>query len=162
MIMARTSFSGPISSAGGFITGNEGYRTVTSATATVDADNYGGTTVFLDRLAGVTITLPAASGTGNSYSFYVKTAPTSNAHVIKVARSADTMVGWVSIGIAAGGNGWQEYVGGTDDTMSMNGTTTGGLVGSFVTMTDIATNVWLVDGQLGGSGTLATPFTATV
>ena len=44
----------------------------------------------------------------------------------------------------------------------MNGTTTGGVAGSFVTLVDIDVNLWLVSGALVGSGTLASSVSAAV
>jgi hypothetical protein len=46
----------------------------------------------------------------------------------------------------------------SNDVISMNGTTTGGIAGSVVEVTAIATAEYLVTGTLLGSGTLATPF----
>jgi len=48
------------------------------------------------------------------------------------------------------------------DTITMNGTTTGGLVGSYVQVTDLAAGEYLVSAALVGSGTPATPFSAAV
>jgi hypothetical protein len=48
------------------------------------------------------------------------------------------------------------------DTITMNGSTTGGLIGSYVQVTDLATGYYLVQGSLVGSGTPATPFSAAV
>jgi hypothetical protein len=44
----------------------------------------------------------------------------------------------------------------------MNGSTTGGLIGSYVQVTDLSTGYYLVQGSLVGSGTPATPFSAAV
>ena len=46
----------------------------------------------------------------------------------------------------------------SNDVISMNGSTTGGLAGSYVEVTAIAADEYLVTGTLLGSGTLATPF----
>jgi hypothetical protein len=48
---------------------------------------------------------------------------------------------------------------GTDDLVfSMNGTTQGGIIGSWVEMYAYSTTAWLVIGELTGSGTIITPF----
>jgi hypothetical protein len=44
----------------------------------------------------------------------------------------------------------------------MNGTTTGGIAGSYVEIIDVATGVFFVRAALIGSGTVATPFSAAV
>jgi hypothetical protein len=43
----------------------------------------------------------------------------------------------------------------------MNGSTQGGLVGSYVEVRDVATGVWSVTGALVASGAFATPFSAS-
>ncbi len=74
------------------------------------------------------------------------------------------MIGYVETATTTGAttNGFAEAAGGTDDTITMNGTTTGGIEGSFVECIDIALNKWFVNGQLVGSGTLASSLSATV
>jgi hypothetical protein len=44
----------------------------------------------------------------------------------------------------------------------MNGSTTGGLLGSRVVLTDVASTKWAVSGGLISTGTEATPFSAAV
>jgi hypothetical protein len=135
---------------------------VTAATLTVTRDAHAGRLVTLNRAAGVAVTLPDATGSGDEYEFVIGTTITSNATTIKVPDADNTMVGWVSTATTTAGAGLQEAAGGTDDTISMNGTTTGGIVGSYVKVKDIAANLWLVDGKLVGSGVLATSLSATV
>jgi hypothetical protein len=43
-------------------------------------------------------------------------------------------------------------------TVTLNGTTTGGIKGSYVTVVAVSANTYMVMGKLIGSGTLATPF----
>jgi hypothetical protein len=50
----------------------------------------------------------------------------------------------------------------TSDTITMNGSTTGGILGSRVVVTDAAANKWAVSGALVSSGTEATPVSAAV
>ena len=50
-------------------------------------------------------------------------------------------------------NGSSNYI------ITLNGTTTGGSnIGGQIELIDVATNEWLVNGNLMASGTLATPF----
>ena len=161
-----TTFSGPINSTSGFqqnsVPISQPAVTVTGSTVSITSATHAGAMVILDRAAGIAVTLPAATGSGAVFKFYVKTAVTSNSTTIKVANSSDTMNGWVSTATTTAGAGLQEAAGGTDDTITMNGTTTGGLAGSYVEAIDIAANVWNVFGALTGSGTLATSLSATV
>ena len=47
----------------------------------------------------------------------------------------------------------------TDDlVISMNGTTTGGVIGTYIRATAISATRWFIQGTLSGSGTATTPF----
>lgn len=137
---------------------------VTDSTIAITREKHDGRLMVLDRAAGVTVTLPAAIGSGAVFEFVVGTAVTSNNDIIKVANASDTMAGVLESSTTTGAttNGFCEAAGGTDDTITMNGTTTGGLAGSRVRCVDLKTNVWFVEGVLTGSGTLATSLSATV
>ena len=137
---------------------------VTGSTFTLDRHVHREGVGVLNRAAGVTVTLPAASGTGERYGLLVGTTVSSNSTVIQVANASDTMVGHIATGLTTGAAGadFGEAIGGTDDTITMNGTTTGGVKGSYVEVQDVATNLWLVNGALVGSRTLATSISAAV
>jgi hypothetical protein len=157
--MGSTTFSGPVTSTAGFITGSGIVGTsVTAATLTVDS-TMSGTIIPLNRAAGQAVTLPAATGSQAVYEFWVGTAVTSNSTTISVANATDVMNGSASVG------GGTASVFGTlpaSDRVNMNGSTTGGLVGSWVRVRDTAAGWWLVEAALVGSGTPATPFSASV
>jgi hypothetical protein len=157
--MAITTFSGPVASTAGFITGTGVNSTVTASTLTVTAADYNGQTINLSRAAGITVTLPAATGSNATYRFVVSTSVTSNNYIIQVANASDTMNGLASVG-GTTGNVFSTLP--ASDTITMNGSTTGGLAGSYVEITDVAANEYLVSAALVGSGTPATPFSAAV
>jgi len=156
--MGSTTFSGPVTSKAGFITGTDGNSTLT-ASATITQDTYNGQTINLSAAAGMTITLPAATGTNAMYRFVVSTSVTSNSYVIKVANATDIMIGTASV---AGTTGTVFSTIAASDTLTMSGSTTGGLAGSYVEIIDIAAGEFVVRANLLGSGTPATPFSATV
>jgi hypothetical protein len=136
------------------------------STLTLKRATHAGRTILLDTLTGSVVTLPAAVGTGDTYRFFVSVAPTSNNHIVKVASASDTMVGTLilvptTIAGAVTVNS-AEAAGGTDDTITMNGTTSGAIAGSYIECTDIANTLWLINGRLVASGTLTTPLSATV
>lgn len=133
---------------------------VTAATLTVDRDSHAGAIVTCNRAAGTTITLPASIGKGDEYTFVVGTTISSNSFIVKVANSSDTLFGGVAISTDVAGI--TMLCGGTDDTITMSGSTTGGVAGSSVTLKDVALNKWLVSGFLCSTGAEATPFSATV
>lgn len=157
--MAQSTFSGPVKSNAGFITGTDAVVTAVTASTLAVTDAYNGQTIPVSRAAGTAITLPAATGSQASYTFRIDTAVTSNSTTIKVANATDVMNGSASVG---GTTGAVFSTLPASDTVTMNGSTLGGLAGSIVTVKDVAAGFWLVSAALVGSGTPATPFSATV
>lgn len=132
----------------------------TASTLTVTAADHAGRTVVLNRAGGIAVTLPAASGTGDKYRFVVGTTFTT-AGTIKVVGN-DTMVG-LALGLDGDGvpaNAWA--IGGTDDTITMDGSTQGGVKGDVYELEDIAADLWAVQIRVQQSGTEATPMSASV
>ncbi|HYE80377.1 MAG TPA: hypothetical protein VEI97_20560 [bacterium] len=122
-----------------------------------------GATVQLDTATGTTVTLPASSGSGVRYRFVITTVPTSNNHIVKVANASDTFTGFALIAQDAADTVVMFTAGGTDDTITLNRTTTGGTAkGEWIEVEDVATNQWHIMAYLQGTGTEATPFSATV
>lgn len=150
--------------------GSSRKTTAAGSTLTVTRAAHLGRTILLDTLTGSVCILPAATATGDTYRFFVSLAPTSNNHIVKVANATDFFAGTIEITGTTGAttNGFCEASIGTgtvsscEDTLTMNGTTTGGIIGSYVTFTDIATAIWLINGDLVGSGSFATPLSAGV
>lgn len=157
--MSSTTFSGPVTSTAGFITGTNVNSTVTTATLAVTADTYNGQIINLSRAAGIVVTLPEATGTNAVYKFVVSTAVTTNSYKIQVANVTDVVSGSLNV---AGTTGTLFGTLPASDTITMNGTTQGGLAGSFVEIADVASGVFTVSGGLIGSGTVITPFSAAV
>jgi hypothetical protein len=118
-----------------------------------------GKTILLDTAAGTTITLPAASGSGMRLRFVVSVAPTSNQHRINVVGD-DAFFGSINIlDLDAAAQGAFAAASGADQ-INLNTTTTGGKIGDFIVLEDIAADKWAVMGQLQcptGSNP-ATPF----
>jgi len=137
---------------------------VTTSTLIVTQRKHDMKVITLNRAAGIAVTLPVATGSGTVLKFYVGTTVTSNSTTIKVADATDIMVG----NIIANSTGdtpdlAQPWPTASDsDTITLNGTTTGGIAGDFVTLIDVAANKWSVQGVTSCSGTEATPFSATV
>lgn len=137
-------------------------KALTAATYTVvGSDNEG--ILLLDRAAGVTVTLPAATGSGRRYRFVQKTVPTTNSNIIKVANAADSMVGYAVTENDTDTSTSTFFAAANDDTITFNRTTTGGTKqGEYIEVVDIAANLWFVVVVNAGTGTEATPFSATV
>lgn len=147
-------------------TAAESVSNVTAATVTLSADSHAGKVVTLNRAAGIAVTLPAATGSGLKFELLVGTTVTSNSTTIKVANAADIMVGFAIQAADAGStsNMWETAA--TDDTITFNGTTTGGIKGDMVELRDVkldGTNaVWSVKVIGAATGTEISPFSATV
>lgn len=122
-------------------------------------------TVNMAGGAAVTFTLPVATGTAGVYRFLIGTSQAAGSCIIKVPDAATTMVGSVNI-LDNDANAQTAYAAtGTDDTLTLNGTTTGGLAGDWVEFVDLGTNLWAVKGGLVspvGAGAVADVFSATV
>ena len=132
---------------------------VTAATVTITADAYLGVPIVLSRAAGVTATLPAATGSGNSYTFYTD-VDASGSQIVKVANSSDTMAGVAMMGDGAAFDAY--YTADTSDTITLNATTSGGYKGAKIVVTDIKANLWAVEVLTETAGTAITPFSASV
>jgi len=132
-----------------------------TASATLSRSD-AGTILTVNAAAGLTLTLPAAAGLGDMYRIVLGTTVTSNTVVIKVANSSDIMTG-LALSAADGGssvNGWETAA--SSDTITFDGSTTGGIKGDFIELIDCAANTWAVQVRSSSTGTEASPFSATV
>lgn len=159
--MASTTFSGPVTSTAGFISGSDAIVTADDAALTVTSAAHSGRTVLLDRAAGQAVTLPAATGSGNSYTFFVLTTITSNSTTIKVVGD-DVMAGLAIVANDGGDTASIFETAATSDTITFDGSTTGGIRGATVELQDVAADLWSVRIVGAATGTEATPFSATV
>ena len=121
--------------------------------------------MLLSSADGDTFTLPAAAGTGIQITVIVSTTVTSNNHIIQVANATDEFLGAVyqvdtdtSDTVAA----YPALDADGFDTITMNGTTTGGLKGDKFTFIDVAAGHWNLVGYSNANGTVATPLSAAV
>ena len=174
--MARTTFQGPVRSLGGFY--SQGPNTVVNAangtnTMTLDVATYAGR-ILRTNDATLIITLPAivasadpvSSGPGAdpntlnnigaTYRIFIET--TASAVAIKTD-GTDKFVGSViSVDTDSSGAVVGFTAGATNDYINFNGTTTGGVAGTWVQIFALAANKYMVNGIALGSGTVATPF----
>jgi hypothetical protein len=135
---------------------------LTASALTLTRDTHAGATILVDRAAGSTVTLPAASGTGDKYKLVVKTTITSNSFKVQVANATDVMTGTAIFGQDAADTAVLFETASTSDTITMNGSTTGGIAGDIVELEDIASGLWSVKVLGSATGTEATPFSAAV
>jgi len=137
---------------------NYGVTDWTAATLAVNAAAHAGMTIKSNLAATQTATLPAATGSGNEYRFFVAITKTGDL-VIQVT-TTDIMQGGVAI--ATDIAGVVMLAGGTADTITLNGTTKGGVKGSLLRFQDVASGIWSVEGFLVSTGVEADPFSAAV
>lgn len=170
----------PIGLVGGslFFHDGSGYRSlqagapvsVTASTVALTQAAHAGRIVVLNRAAGIAVTLPAATGTGDEY-FLVVAATFTGAATIAVADATDYMIGTALMGIDGGTAVPHLYptantgtLATESDTISLFGTANsqGGIKGARVSLVDIATDIWAVHYVSDAAGTEATPFSAAV
>jgi hypothetical protein len=111
--------------------------------------------------ASLAVTLPEATGTGDSYTVMmgiaatavtIVTADTTNAGFAGFIMGSDTD--------AAGTYSWVATTG-TSDTITLNGVATGGKIYDWVRVTDVATDRWMLEGNITQSGgSEATPISS--
>jgi hypothetical protein len=174
--MAITTLEGPVRSLNGFYT--QGPNTVVNLangtnTITLDVATYAGRIIRTND-ATLVITLPAVNVTASPVSAGPGTDPNTQNNqgaqfVIFVETSAtavtirtngstsDVFVGSLTV-VGAAGASATFAPGATNDFINMDGSTKGGLAGSYIVITSLTTNKWLVQGVLLGSGSAATPF----
>jgi hypothetical protein len=153
--MANTTFSGPVISKNGFIITGPG------ATKTINSTGLGA--------AGLPLTVNAHAGrilisqdadnnlnnVGATFMFYIDTLATD---VQIITDGVDKFTGAAMIAVDDGAKK-AFFPEATNDVLSMNGTTTGGIVGSVITVTALEAAQYLVHNTLIlGSGTIVTPF----
>lgn len=132
-----------------------------TAARTLSSDDTGAV-LYLNVASGATVTLPAASGTGKTFKFVVGTTVTSNSYIVQVASASDVMIGNALLAQDSADTAVMFEAGATADTITLNGTTTGGIKGDWVELIDVASGVWFVHVCGSATGTEATPFSAAV
>jgi len=174
--MARTTFQGPVRSLAGFY--SQGPNTIINLasgtnTVTLDVATYAGKVIRTND-ATLVITLPAINASSNpsssgpgedpntlnnvgtTYTFFIETAATA---VSIATNGTDKFVGsllMVATDAAGATTGYAPAA--ANDFINLDGTTTGGAAGSWITVTVLASLKYYVTGVLLGSGTVATPF----
>lgn len=130
----------------------------TSATRTLNANESGSLCTF-ERAAGVVYTLPTAKP-GAYFDFVVLTTITSNAAKVITAAGTELLIGGYTNVDTDTSNAVAAFTanGSTHVSVSMNGTTTGGILGTKLRFTCLSSTRWMVEGIVQGSGVVATAF----
>jgi len=111
--------------------------------------------------SGQAFTLPFATGKGSCYRLFFEKSITSNTDTFVVQSgnnpktgSQDAFYGYAGIG----GSTSNQFIANGSHTITLNGSTQGGLAGSYIEIEDADYGFWRVAADLNGSGTTATPF----
>jgi hypothetical protein len=114
-----------------------------------------GTVFMLNRAAGITVTLPVPV-VGMIYRFIVCTANTGTLSII--TDTGTTYLQGAIVGATTTASVFNSALATHNINVSMNGSTTGGLIGTDLTFVALTTGLWNVSGTDFCSGTAATPF----
>ena len=166
--MAKSTFSGPVKSLAGFISAGVNSSVSLTADTTLTVDAHAGKILLCNDADGK-FTLPSissatpsdptdpnqANNIGASFYFVIETAATD---LDIKTDGTDKFEGAVMVAVDDGAK--KAFVpAASNDVMTMNGSTKGGIAGSVVRVTAIDAATYLVqDSLLIGSGTIVTPF----
>ena len=176
--MSRSTFQGPIRSLGGIYQQGPAAVVEITTSTTLSPEDHGGRILSVggSLAAALTLTLPTISAATNPitsgpgqdpntlnnegvvYTIWVPTTISTSS--LKIGTdgtdrfvgsliSVDTDSTDATRGFTAGAN---------DDFINLNGTTTGGVAGTFVRIVAVAALKYMVTGTVLGTGTVATPF----
>ena len=165
--MAKSTFSGPVKSLAGFISAGSSSVVSLTADTTLTVEAHAGKILTTNDADGK-FTLPTIVATspsdptdpnqlnnlGATYFFVVETAATD---MDILTDGTDKFVGGLYTG-KDDATGKTFISCASNDVITMNGSTKGGLAGSIVKVTAIADNKYAVEGLILGSGTIVTPF----
>ena len=132
---------------------------ITAASDALTAAEHDGKIITLNRAGGIDLTLPAATGSGLRFLLIVGTAVSGDSYTVTVVDTCnDTINGNIMV-LQDGGSTLIAFESGSAAvTLTMNATTTGGVVGDWFELVDIAADTWWVRGVVAGTGCEATPF----
>ena len=134
---------------------------ITAATASLFEKAHGDRKLTrLNLAAGQALTLPYATGKGGCYRLFVQTTYTGSS-TIKVAQTNNPLTSAADViygGVIVTSTTSLPFAATAAGTITMNGSTQGGLKGSYLELEDAAPGIWRVGGVLQGSGSVATPF----
>lgn len=176
--MARSTFQGPVRSLGGiYQQGPAAVVEITASTTLNPADHAGRIlSVGGSLAAALTLTLPTINVSANP----VTSGPGQDPNTVN--NEGVTYTIWVPTTISTsslkiGTDGTDKFVGSvisvdtdssgavvgftaasSNDFINLNGTTTGGVAGTWIQVVAVAANKYMVTGVVLGSGTVATPF----
>jgi hypothetical protein len=183
--MARSTFQGPIRSLGGIYQQGPAAVIAISSSTTLNPVDHGGRIISVGGALAATTTLtlptintssnPVTAGPGQDpntvnnegvlYTIWVPTTiTTSTLKIGTTAASGDYFIGSL-MGVDTDSSdalvAYNALAADTFDFINLNGTTTGGVAGTWIEIVAVAANSYMVRGTVNGSGVVATPFSTT-
>lgn len=129
------------------------------ATYTLSVDDTDSTVLF-DRAAGIVVTLPTAVP-GLVFEFKTPVSVTTNNYKVITGAATEFLTGSVRT-VKTDLTTLESIPNGTTHrAVTMNGTTTGGLIGTTLRFVCLSTTLWEVWGVAQSSGVIATPLTTS-
>jgi len=178
--MANTTFQGPVTSKAGFITTGPANVVDADSSISLTVASHSGKIVHNDAAGAVTYTLPATNANSDSAvagpgadlnnlsnvgaKFTIVNSITKTGDlVVQVANATDVMTGMATIVDTDSSDNMEGFMtAAASDTITLNGSTTGGVTHATIECTVLASGKWKVSVVTGGTGNLATPFSAAV
>lgn len=130
-----------------------------TTTLTLTAAAHGNRRLNIASTAGLAITPPAATGSGIAYTFFVSATLTGGSFTFDAkAGNASDLIAGIAFQNKTGTGLTTTPTAATTNLLTLNGTTTGGILGDLIQLIDVGTHAWnlLIIGQY--TGTFATPF----
>jgi hypothetical protein len=176
--MALTTFQGPVRSLAGFYTQGPGNVINITASTTLTVEQHAGKVITVGGTiaSNIVLTLPAVNTTATPNSAGPGQDPNNpNNQGAVFTIFVPTTIATSSVKI--GTNGTDKYVGSiltidtdssgamagfapaaANDFINLNGSTTGGVAGSYIQITALSSAVYMVQGVVNCTSTPATPF----
>ena len=165
--MAKSTFSGPVRSLAGFISAGNANVVSLTADTTLTVDAHAGKVLTCNDADGK-FTLPSIVATdpgrdddpnqlnnlGATFTFIVETAATD---LDIKTDGTDKFVGALYLG-KSDATGKTFISGASNDVITLNGSTKGGVAGSIIKVTAMGSAKYAVEGIVIASGTIVTPF----
>jgi hypothetical protein len=102
-----------------------------------------------------TINIPVATGKSGAFNIFIGVTATGN----KVIKATSSL--FQGVAVMTGGTAGSFGSASTTNTITFNGSTTGGVIGTLVELRDVAPNIWSVKVHSCGTGVQTTPFSNT-
>ena len=165
--MAKSTFSGPVKSLAGFISAGTNATVSLTADTSLTVDAHAGKILLCNdadgkfTLPSIVTTTPSdptdpnqTNNLGASFTFVIVTAATD---LDIKTDGTDKFVGVLYTGV--NNATVKTFISGSsNDVITLNGSTKGGLAGSIIKCTAMGSAKYAVEGITLGSGTLVTPF----